>query len=367
MPSNPEMKMDPDKLRFWIRPEVRALRAYHVPDAGGLIKLDAMENPYPWPPALVEEWLAVLRGVSVNRYPDPQARLLKERLREAMDVPAGMELVLGNGSDELIQLIALALAAPGRVLLAPEPSFAMYRMIAAFTGMEYVGVPLRGEDFGLDMSALREAIARHQPAVIFLASPNNPTGNLFPEAQVRELIAAAPGLVVVDEAYVPFAETSFMPVLGQYDHLLILRTLSKLGLAGLRLGVLAGPPDWLREIDKLRLPYNINVLTQASAEFALRRHALFDAQAGLIRAQREQLAAQLRALPGIRAYPSAANFILLRVPPGRADALFEALKTGGVLVKNLHGSHDLLADCLRVTVGTPQENQAFIAALARSL
>jgi histidinol-phosphate aminotransferase len=352
-----------EMVAHWVRPEIRALSAYHVQPAAGLIKLDAMENPYTWPEELREEWVALLRGIDVNRYPDPTAGALSARLGEAMQVPPGMRVLLGNGSDELIQMIAMALAGPSRCVLSVDPGFVMYRMIATFCGMHYVGVPLREADFALDLPAVLQAMEAHQPAVVFLAYPNNPTGNLFDEEAVLEVIRAAPGLVVVDEAYAPFTEASFISRLGRFDNLLVMRTVSKMGLAGLRLGLLAGPPAWLDQFDKVRLPYNINVLTQASAELALRHKALFDAQTSAIRAERERLAAALAALPGVRVYPSAANFLLLRTPPGQALAWFEGLRARGILIKKLDGAHPLLADCLRPTVGTPQENDALIAGL----
>ncbi len=350
-----------------IRPEIRALSAYHVPVAERLIKLDAMENPYGWPTELIDAWLATLRTVPLNRYPDPGAVRLKARLRETMAIPEGAGLILGNGSDELIQLVILALAAPGRVVLAPDPSFVMYRLIASFVGLRYVAVPLRAADFSLDRDAMLEAIERYQPVVIFLAYPNNPTGNRFAEQDVRRVIQAAPGLVVVDEAYFPFAEHSFLTSLLEFDQLLLMRTLSKMGLAGLRLGLLAGAPHWLDELEKLRLPYNINSLTQVSAEFALAQQTLLDEQARRIRADRAVLFTALNALPGITVFPSEANFILLRTPSGQADRLFELLREEGILVKNLSPSGGLLQDCLRVTVGTAEENQAFLAALAAAL
>lgn len=358
-------KLMPDKITHWIRPEIRALSAYHVPDPGDLIKLDAMENPYTWPEEMVDEWLQRLRGAALNRYPDPAARVLADRLREAMAVPEGQALILGNGSDELIQIIAQAVAAPGRVIMAPEPSFVMYRMIATFCGMDYVGVPLR-EDFSLDREAMLAAIAAHLPAVVFLAYPNNPTGNLFDEADVRAIIEAAPGLVVVDEAYHAFADASFMPRLGEVDNLLVMRTVSKMGLAGLRLGLLAGPEAWLAEFDKVRLPYNINVLTQVSADFALEHREVLEAQTAQITADRETLWQVLKELPGITAYPSRANFILFRVA-GDADAVFAALKANGVLIKNLNLADGPLAGCLRVTVGRPEENSAFLQALQSAI
>lgn len=351
------------RVAEWVRPEIRALSAYHVPDASGLVKLDAMENPYAWPDALRAEWAALAGTLDVNRYPHPQAPALKEQLRAAMSIPAGAGLLLGNGSDEIIQMIALALAGPERTVLTVEPGFVMYRMIAVFAGMRYVGVPLRAEDFALDLPALREAIARHRPAVVFLAQPNNPTGNRFDEAALIEVIEASPGLVVVDEAYAPFTDASLLPRVGEWPNLLVMRTVSKMGLAGLRLGYVAGPAEWLNELDKVRLPYNINVLTQHAAALALRHKALLDTQTEAIRAERGRLHAALAAIDGVTPFPSEANFILLRLPAGRARAVFEGLRAKGILIKNLDGAHPLLADCLRVTVGTPDENVAFVASL----
>jgi histidinol-phosphate aminotransferase len=356
-----------DRIARWIRPDIRSLSAYHVPDPGSCIKLDAMENPYTWPQDVVGAWLERLGKAELNRYPDPEAHELKRRLREVMGFSDSAGLLLGNGSDELIQMIALAAAGAERCILAPEPTFVMYRMIAVFAGMRYVGVSLRSDDFALDMPAMRAAIDAHQPAVIFLAYPNNPTGNLFPAGDVEEIIRRAPGLVVVDEAYAAFASDSFLARLDDCDNLLLLRTVSKMGLAGLRLGMLAGPPAWLAEIDKVRLPYNINVLTQISAAFALENHAVLDAQTARIRSDREKLHAELAAMPEIEAFPSQANFILFRTPPGRASAIFDGLRSRRVLIKNMSGAGGLLSDCLRVTVGTPVENRAFLAALRACL
>ncbi len=348
-----------------IRPEIRALSAYHVPEARGLIKLDAMENPYSWPEEIKQAWLESLRDAPLNRYPDPEAHALKDKLRAALAVPTSAEVLLGNGSDELIQMLALALAQPGRVLLAPEPGFVMYRLIALWCGMTYVGVPLRN-DFTLDLPAMLEASARHQPALVLIAYPNNPTGNLFDTAALRRIIEESPGLVVLDEAYHAFAGASFMQDVMLYPNLLVMRTLSKMGLAGLRLGLLAGHPDWLNEINKTRLPYNINVLTQLSVEFALRHQGLLESQAQRIRAERTWLSAELGKLGGVTVYPSRANFILFRTAAGRAGELFNALKQSGVLIKNLHGASPLLDDCLRVTVGTEEENRAFISVLNKA-
>jgi histidinol-phosphate aminotransferase len=244
-----------------IRDDIRALSAYHVPDPAGLVKLDAMENPYGLPAELCAAIGKRAAAAALNRYPDPAARELKARLRAIMQIPSGMDLVLGNGSDELIQMLALAVAKPGAVMLGVEPSFVMFRMIAGFAGLRFAGVPLT-KDFALDEAAMLEAIRAQQPALIFIAYPNNPTGNLFDANVIARVIAAAPGIVVVDEAYHAFAGASFMPRLAEFPNLLVMRTLSKLGLAGLRLGLLAGRAEWLHHVDKLRLPYNVNVLTQ---------------------------------------------------------------------------------------------------------
>ncbi len=356
-----------DLIEQWVRPGVLALSAYHVANPRGLIKLDAMENPYTWPESLKEEWVALLRGTDVNRYPDPEGTELKQGLRQAFNVPEGAGLLLGNGSDEIIQMLALTLGGPGRVMLSVDPGFVMYRMIATFTGLEYVGVPLRQADFSLDMDELRQAIDRYSPALLFLAYPNNPSGNLFAADEVREIIRAAPGLVVVDEAYAPFTDESFLSEVLEHPNLLVMRTLSKMGLAGLRLGYVAGDPAWIGELDKTRMPYNINVLTQVSAGLALRHASVFVQQTRAIRVEREAMFQRLLVMDGVQPLPSQANFILCRTADGRALELFQGLKAAGVLIKNLHGAHPMLRNCLRVTVGRPEENAAFLNTLERLL
>lgn len=351
----------------WIRPQIRKLSAYHVPDAGDMIKLDAMENPWGWPPEMIEAWTGRLAGLSLNRYPDPAARELTGCLRDNMQIPADMGVMLGNGSDELIQIVCMAVAGAGRTVLSIEPGFVMYRMIADFTGMDYVGVPLGEDNFDLDEQAMLDAIDRHRPAVVFLTYPNNPTGGLFDRAVMDRVIAACPGLVVVDEAYHAFAQSSYMDRLVDFPNLLVMRTVSKLGLAGLRLGVLAGDVAWINELDKIRLPYNINVLTQATVQFALEYGDVLDQQTAQIRVQREQMYQALSAFPGLHVYPSAANFLLIRLKGHDAEQVFAGLKQRGVLVKNLHRSGSALQGCLRLTVGRPEENQVLLAALQAEL
>jgi histidinol-phosphate aminotransferase len=347
------------ELKEFFRPKTLAATAYEVASAEGMIKLDAMENPYPWPKALVDEWLAHLRQASPNRYPDPKALALKEALRRYAKIPEAAEILLGNGSDEILQILLSALAGQQAKVLAPEPSFVMYRKIAEQLSVDFIGIPLN-PDFSLNLETWLLALKTLRPKIVFLAFPNNPTGNLFDPEAIYQIIEHTPGLVVVDEAYAPFAQVSFMDKVGQLENLLVVQTLSKLGLAGLRLGFLAGPKPWLEQFDKLRLPYNINVLTQLSAEFALAHFEVFERQTARIRADRDQLLAELARLP-VEVFPSAANFVLFRV--ANADQVFERLKRQGVLIKNLNPQGGLLKGCLRVTVGTPQENQAFLNAL----
>jgi len=351
----------PEKI---IRDEIRALTAYHVPPADGLVKLDAMENPYGLPPALRRELGEAVAGAAINRYPDPAAPQLKARLRQVMAIPAQYDVLLGNGSDEIIHVITQCVARPGATVLAPAPTFVMYGMYALFCGLRYVPVPLN-PDFSLDAQRFLDAMAEQRPALVFLSYPNNPTGNLFSDDAIATIIANAPGLVVMDEAYHAFAGRTFMTRLAEFPNLVVLRTVSKLGLAGIRLGYAVGRPEWIREFDKVRGPYNVGVLTQVVADKALEHHDVLDAQAREIKAGRVRLAARLRELPGVTAFPSDANFILVRMPD--AARQFEGLVRRGVLVKNLHGSHPLLEQCLRLTIGTPEENERLFSTLVDAL
>lgn len=343
-----------------IRPEILALSAYHVPPATGMIKLDAMENPYPLPSALRDEVAQLTLNAPVNRYPDASATALKTTLRHALGIADDMDILLGNGSDEIIQIIAMAIAKPGAVLMSVEPAFVMFRMIATFANIQYAGVPLRN-DFSLDLDAMLAAIAQHRPAVIFLAYPNNPTGNLFDPAAIESILQATSGIVVVDEAYHAFADASFIDKLSQYPNLLLMRTLSKSGLAGLRLGLLIGRSEWLKQLEKVRLPYNIGIMTQLIAEKVLHHTAVLSEQAEAIKSERTKMNAFLGTMHNVEVYPSDANFILFRVDA--ASRIFQALKQHNILIKNLNGTHPLLENCLRVTVGTPDENSQFCAAL----
>jgi histidinol-phosphate aminotransferase len=353
---------DSSALLSVFRPEVRALSAYHVADATGMVKLDAMENPYQWPETIKREWLETLMDCAINRYPDPEARQLAEKIREINGIAPDSAILLGNGSDEIIQIILMALT-PDATVLSVSPSFVMYRQISLTLGLNYVEVPLSTSDFNLDLSAFLDAMAKHQPAIVFLAYPNNPTGNLFDADNIRHILKKAPGLVVIDEAYAPFADASFMDELGDFDNLLVMRTVSKLGLAGLRLGYLAGKPEIVEQLHKVRLPYNINILTQGSTYFALCHHSIFDEQTATLRQERGGLLERLNRIDGIDALPSAANFILFKTTQTDATAIFNQLKARKILIKNLSPQGGSLTNCLRVTVGTPEENRLFLEAL----
>ena len=307
----------------WVRPDIRALSAYAVAKGEGMIKLDAMENPYSLPPAVQARLEAALARVAVNRYPDGGAEATRRILHRALRIPAGLDVLLGNGSDELIQIVISMLARPGATVLSPEPSFVMYQRSALLAGMRFVGVPL-ASDFSLDVAAMRTAIEREQPAVVFVAYPNNPTGNLFARQDVESVLAAAPGLVVIDEAYYAFSDASFLPEVARHPNLLLLRTVSKIGMAGMRLGYAVGAPDWIAELDKVRPPYNVNAFTQAAAVALLNQTDWIAEQAKAIRAERARLEAALRRLPGTTAFPTQANFILARFDD--ANAVFGELK-----------------------------------------
>ena len=349
------------------RPDVQAMHAYAIQDCTGMVKLDAMENPYQLPPALQAELGQRLGALAVNRYPGARIDELRAALARHVALPSGCALMLGNGSDELISLLALACAMPRASVLAPVPGFVMYAMSAQLQGLAFHGVPLT-PDFELDEAAMLAAIAQHRPAITYLAYPNNPSANLWDDAVIERIILAVReqgGLVVMDEAYQPFASKSYIDRMGQHGHVLLMRTLSKFGLAGVRLGYLMGPQALIEQLDKVRPPYNVSVLNCECALFALEHEAVFAAQALAIREQRAMLFEALADFPGVRAYPSDANMILLRVPD--AQRSFNGLRQRKVLVKNVSSLHPLLANCLRLTVGTADENRLMLAALQESL
>lgn len=350
------------------------MHAYAIQDARGLTKLDAMENPFSLPPHLQHDLGVRLSKVALNRYPVDCVPPLINALKNYAQVPTGYALMLGNGSDELISLIAMACDIPGAKILAPVPGFVMYEMSAKLQGLQFVGVPLT-RDFELDEAAMLEAIATHKPAITYLAYPNNPTANLWNDAVIEKIIEACKsinGIVVMDEAYQPFASRSYIDRITNHSHVLLMRTLSKFGLAGVRLGYLIGPEALVHEIDKVRPPYNISALNAETALFALEHAAVFAEQAAVLRSERERLQQALRTMsaviPGLKAFASEANMMLVRVPDEvGADAVFSGMKQRGVLIKNVSKMHALLHNCLRLTVGTPQENTLLLKALEGAL
>lgn len=350
-----------------IRQDIQDMHAYAVQPSAGLVKLDTMENPYRLPQALQQALGARLAAVAINRYPGERNEDLKAALARFAHMPDDCALMLGNGSDELISLLSLACDRPGAVFMAPVPGFVMYGMSAALQGVRFVGVPLDAQ-FELEVPALLAAIEREKPALLYLAYPNNPTGNLWRTDAIEACIEAMSrvgGLVVMDEAYQPFASRDSMSWLKRHPHVLLMRTLSKFGLAGVRIGYLMGRRELIGELDKLRPPFNVSVLNAEAGLFALEHADEYAKQAAAIRQSRDGLQSQLAALPGVTPFPSQANMILARVPD--AARAFAGMKQRGVLVKNVSALHPLLAQCLRLTVGTPQENERMVDALRQSL
>jgi histidinol-phosphate aminotransferase len=346
-----------------IRQDVQSMHAYAVQDAKGMVKLDAMENPHRLPPALRKELGERLAAVALNRYPGERVNDLRAALARHAQLPGGFDLMLGNGSDELISLLAMACDVPGATILAPLPGFVMYGLSAQLQGLKFVGVDLTPE-FELDEKAMLDAIGLHQPAIVYLAYPNNPTANLWNAETIEKIVEAAPGLVVIDEAYQPFASRSYLDRVTKHEHVLLMRTLSKFGLAGVRIGYMMGPAALIAQVDKVRPPYNVSVLNCEAALFALEHEDVFAAQAADLKRERARIQSALKEM-GLKSWPSDANMILVRVPDPAHS--FEGMKARQVLVKNVSKMHPLLAGCLRLTVGTAEENAQMLAALQATL
>ena len=355
------------RLQTTIRQDVKSMHAYAIQASSGLVKLDAMENPFVLPPELQRELGERLGRVAINRYPVQSSADVITALSKFVGLPEGCKLMLGNGSDELIDMLSVACNVPGATVLAPLPGFVMYEMSAKLRGLRFVGVPLTAE-FELDELAMLAAIELHRPAITYIAYPNNPTANLFDDAVIDRIVAAIgaqQGLVVFDEAYQPFASRTWMQRLAQHDHVLVMRTLSKFGLAGVRLGYMAGAAALIDEIEKVRPPYNVSVLNAEATLFALDHADEYARQAALLKTERARLMAALLAMPDVQPFKSEANMILLRVPD--SARAFAGMKARGVLVKNIAGLHPLLHNCLRLTVGTASENTLMLQALSASL
>jgi len=353
-----------DRMSRFLRADVQGMHGYAVQPSAGFVKVDTMENPFRLPPALRQALGERLAEVALNRYPAERGDVLRAELAKHAHMPEGCDIMLGNGSDELISLLTLAADVPGNVVMAPLPGFVMYELSARLQGLKFIGVPLT-PDFELDGPAMLAAVREHQPALLYIAYPNNPTANLWDDDVIDAVIEAAPGLVVIDEAYQPFAARDSLDRLRRHEHVLLMRTMSKFGLAGVRIGYLMGRQRLIAEIDKLRPPFNVSVLNCEAALFALEHVDEYAKQAATIRAEREKLYGELAQLPGVRAFPSQANMILARVPD--AKRVFEGMRARGVLIKNVSGLHPLLANCIRITIGTPQENPQTLAALRGAL
>ncbi|MGZ5269136.1 MAG: histidinol-phosphate transaminase [Ramlibacter sp.] len=353
-----------DRMQRVLRADVQGMHGYAVQPSAGMVKVDTMENPFQLPASLRRQLGERLAGVALNRYPAERGGVLRAELARHARMPDGCDIMLGNGSDELISLLTLAADVAGNTILAPLPGFVMYEMSAKLQGLKFVGVPTT-EAFELDGPAMLAAVREHQPAIVWLAYPNNPTANLWDDATIDAIIEAAPGLVVMDEAYQPFAARDSLERLRRHEHVLLMRTMSKFGLAGVRIGYLMGRAALIREIDKLRPPFNVSVLNCEAALFALEHADEYERQATIIRSERARVFAALRERPGVHAFPSEANMILARVPD--AARIFAGMKARKVLVKNVSGLHPLLANCLRITIGTPEENAQMLAAFDAAL
>ncbi|MEK6672177.1 MAG: histidinol-phosphate transaminase [Nitrospirota bacterium] len=340
--------MKNSNIKNLVKPSVRSLTAYQAFDIPCKIKLDANESPYGFP------FGPLLAKISTNRYPDPGAKELKRMLAKRLAVsPAN--ILFGNGSDELIYYLITTFGGP---VLYPVPTFSMYGIISQALGEKAISIPLDRE-FDIALEKTLMAIKKEKPKLIFLSSPNNPTGNCFSAEKILKIIELSKGIVVVDEAYQPFSsEKGFLPLLKDYKNLVIMRTLSKIGLAALRLGFMIADAEIIAEVNKVRLPFNLNSLSQAVAVEALEEKGELAFSIKKIVSERELLFRELEKIKGIRPYPSEANFILFRTD--KPEKVYDALLKRGILVRNMTGS---VTGCLRVTVGTPEENKAFLKAL----
>ena len=339
---------------------LRGASAYHVPQPPQIrAKLDANELPHAWPQELRERLGAELSQVALERYPDPRAKELRGVVAQQFGV-SPEQLVFGNGSDELISLLCSAFAGP---ILYPVPTFVYYKLAAVARGVPVIEVPL-GPRFTLDEAAVARAIAEHHPSVVFLALPNNPTGTLWRLEFAAELAAAHRDTVIVsDEAYGAYSGQSSLPVLAAHPNLVVMRTLSKVGLAGLRVGFTISAPAIANVLEKVRPPYNLSSLDQAAAVFALREaNEWCNARAAEVVAERAVLATALAKYGDV--FDSAANLVLVDFGAGRATEIWQGLADRGIVVRNFDSPGSALAGCLRITVGTAAENHMLLAALA---
>ena len=345
-------------IEQWLRSDIKNIDAYHVPASKDMIKLDAMESPFGVPEDLKVEFLKCIEQSEVNRYPEADPSPLKGTLRSLMDIPDEFGILLGNGSDELIQLLALA-CSKDDLIMSFEPSFVMYELVSKYVNLEYFGVQL-DSNFDINLSDALLIIEREKPKIIFIAYPNNPTGNCFDYDAIIEIIESTNSMVILDEAYYAYSDKSFLSEISNFPNLLVLRTISKIGFAGLRLGLLIGDQETITQLNKLRLPYNINALTQTSANFLLQDKQRIINNAQIIIEERRRLAHELSLFSKFKVYPSQTNFILVHSED--AHSLHTALKENGILIKGFpKGSK--LSDFIRISVSEPVENNILINAI----
>ena len=349
-------------LRSRLKKEVFGLSAYSVPKFPSQVKLDGNESPFSLPDEVMEEIAEEIKKIPVNRYPDPEGEALRKKIAAKVGLPTE-NILLGNGSDELIGVLITAFSGGTGRVLYPVPTFSMYRILALSHGVEVVEVGL-DERFDIDLKATLREVERKNPDLIFFASPNNPTGNRFSDSKILKVLKGSSSIVVVDEAYCDFAGKTLLPLMDSYERLIILRSMSKIGFAAIRLGALFGREKIVRELNKVRLPYNVNSMTQLVGGIILDRRGLVEERVRLIVAERERVYKGLSLMSWVEPFPSDANFILFRV--GDAEKIFKALVERGVLIRNFH-SPGRLENCLRVTIGTPEENEAFLTALGEIL
>jgi histidinol-phosphate aminotransferase len=353
-----------DPLRH-IKPAVREIEAYTLPAREAPVKINQNENPWDLPEAVKRRVLDKALVRPWSRYPDFDPRELTEALaRFSGWRPDGV--LAGNGSNELIEALLLVTVGPGTRVVIPEPTFTLYALLTEILGGEAVRVPLTVE-LRYDTDALVEARRQSDAAVTIVCSPNNPTGTLVSLSAIERLCRAGDGLVVVDEAYHEFSGDSAVPLLERHPNLVVLRTFSKaMALAGLRVGYLLSSPELVGEVNKARLPYNLNFFTQSAALAALEERTVLEEMVRRLVEERERLLERLGDVPGVRAWPSQANFFLLELLGASPRAVFDALYRRGVLVRDV-SSYPMLSRCLRISVGTPEENETFLHALGTAL
>ena len=345
-----------------VRSKVKGLKAYKVENLEEGIKLHANENPYPPSPKLLKKIFQRLDQLELNRYPDPDCKKLKQSIANKTGA-LPEQIIIGNGSDELIQYLMQVLCDEGDTIAFPDPTFAMYGITAQCLGLTPDSFPLN-DNWDFDSQTALEALAKHKARLVFISYPNNPTGNCFSEKEIQKLIEQFKGIVVLDEAYHDFAGKSFLKQMEKHNNLVVLRSLSKIGLAGLRIGYGIFPSILAEQINKVRLPYNSNTLSQWFATELLNDFTHVQNQIHSIVEERSRLMDELSKLPAIIAYPSDSNFILFQAQNG-GEKLFINLKEIGVLLRNLN-AHPRLKNCLRITIGTKQENDQFLAQLRKT-